>query len=125
MSIIDSPPSAQQLVVRRLRWGNLPGHVPGFLGTDKMHHTDRTLEVLIGRDVLVVCARRAVIREAEPMPVPKMHIQEALVSAVEADAPLRQRFERKVVLHVGSQDHYTTVEAVGPAHVGGGGKVYF
>lgn len=125
MSIVDSPPPAQQLVIRRLGWGNLPGHIPRFLGTDEMHHTDRTLEVLIGRDVLVVCAGCAVIREAEPMPVPKMHIQEALVGAVEADAPFCQRFEREVVLHIGSQNHYTTVEAIGPSHVGDCGKIYF
>jgi hypothetical protein len=33
---------------------HLPRHIPGLLGTDKMDHADRALEMLVGGDILVV-----------------------------------------------------------------------
>lgn len=64
MSIINSPPLPQQPTIRRLSQVQIPGQVPGLLRTDEMDQADRTLKMLIGRDILVVCTRGTVIREA-------------------------------------------------------------
>lgn len=86
MSIVNSPPSPQQLIVRRIKRKHLSGQIPGLLGTDEMNQTDGTLEMFIGRNILVICAWGTVIRKTQPVPIPKMQVQQSLVGAVEADA---------------------------------------
>lgn len=124
MPIINRPPFPQQLIVRRLQRDNLPRQIPRLLGTNEMNEADSTLEMLVGRNVLVVRTRRAIIREAQSMPVAEMHVEQALVSPVETDPTLSECLQRIVVLQIGSQHHDSTIEAIRPAHVWRGGKVY-
>ena len=99
-------------------------HIPRFLGSYKMYQANCTLEMLVGRDILIIRARRAVVRETESMPVSKVHVQQALVGAVKAGTAFRKSFERKVVLHIWPQYHNTAVKAIGPADIGGSGEIY-
>ena len=46
-----------------------------------------------------------------------MHIQQTLISTVEANASLSKGEKGIVVAHVGVQDHHATVEAVRPANI--------
>ena len=82
-----------------------------------MCDADRVAEVSIRRQVLIVGARRAVVREAQPLPIAKVRVQQALIRPVEAHSPLRKGQQRVVVPHVRREQHGTAVEAIGPAHV--------
>lgn len=89
-----------------------------------MHHLNPALKVPIRRHILIVSARRAIIREAQPLPVSRseMHVQQPLVCAVEARAPGGESEEGVVVAHVGGEGEDAAVEAVGPADVWDGGE---
>lgn len=89
-----------------------------------MDQVNGTLEMLVGRDVLVVRAGGAVIGETEPMPVLEMHVQQSLIRAVEANAAFCQRLEGKIILQVGAQHHQPAVEAIRPANVRDGGEIH-
>lgn len=124
MPIIDSPPSAKQLIVRRLQRNNLPGQIPGFLRSDEMEKADGALKMSVRRYVLIISTRSAIISEAEPMPVAKMHVEQSLVSSIEADASFCESLECVVVLHIRTKNHEPTVEAVRPSYIRCGCKVY-
>lgn len=89
-----------------------------------MNQANGALEMLIGRNVLVVGAGGAVIREAQPMPISKMHVQQPLVRAVKANAPLSERLKRIVILQVGSKDHDTAIENIRPANIRCGREIF-
>lgn len=58
------------------------------------------------------------------MPVVKVHVEQSLVSSIKADAPLGERFQCKVVLHIGTDDHESAIEAIGPADIWRSREVY-
>lgn len=87
-----------------------------------MHNADCALEMLEGRDILVVPAWCAVVGEAQSLPLPEMHVQETLICAIEANASLRKCKKRVVVLQVRPEDHNARIETVGPSNVGHSGK---
>ena len=123
MPIIYGPPPPKQLIVRRLRRKHLPRHIPRLLSPNKMNQTDGTLKMSVSRNILVVRTGGAVIGETEPMPVPEMHIQQALVRPVKANPSLGQRPQSKIILQVGSQHHHAAVETIRPADVRRGGEI--
>lgn len=86
MAVIDGPPAAQELVVWRIERNDMSGQVPRFLGANEVNEIDGALEVLVCRNILVVGTGCAVIGETEPMPVPEMHVQQALIGTIETDA---------------------------------------
>ena len=89
VAVVYGPPPPGHLVVRRLSAEDLPSSSPGLVGTNKMHHIYARLEVLIGRDVLVMGRWGDVVREAEAVVVLlEIHVQESLVGAVKGDAAL-------------------------------------
>jgi len=55
-----------------------------------MDHTDTALEMPVGRYVLIICARGAIVGETQSFPIGKVHIEQALVGPVEADPSLCQ-----------------------------------
>ena len=123
MPLINSPPPRQQLLVHPAPAAlGLLTNQPRLVIANVMHHINRTLEMSIRRHILVMRARRAIVCKAHVVPIPKVHIQEALIRTVEANAPLCQRQQRIVVPHVRAQSHHAAVEAVGPANVWSSGK---
>lgn len=82
-----------------------------------MHSTDTTLKVPIRRHVLIVSTRRTIIREAQPLPIPEMHVQQPLIRAIKTDASLRQGKESVEVAHIGFQGEHAAIEAIWPSDV--------
>jgi hypothetical protein len=123
MSIVYSPPPANHLVKRRASKRGVSAAEPRLIAADEMDHVDTGLEVPICGDVLVVGGGSHVISEAEPVVVvAEMHIDQALVGAIEGNAPLCHCHHGVVFAHAGRQDHDTRVEEIGPANVGGGSE---
>lgn len=79
--------------------------------------------MFVGRDILIVRRRCDIVGETEAVEgVLKVHIQEALVSAVKRDPALGHRHHGIVITQVRRQSHHAGIEQVGPADVGGGGE---
>ena len=55
-----------------------------------MDYVDRTLEMSISWEILIVATGRAVVRKAQSMPVGEVHIQKPLICSIKADTPLRK-----------------------------------
>lgn len=53
-----------------------------------MKEADRTLEMLVCREILVVSIRGAIIREAQSLPFLEVGVQQALVASIKADTAL-------------------------------------
>lgn len=91
--------------------------------SDVMYHVDTALEMAICRHILVIPARRAIVGEAQSLPISEVHIQQSLICPIEAYSPCGQCQESIVVTHIGVQDHNPAVETIGPANVWHGSKV--
>lgn len=89
-----------------------------------MDQINRALKMLISRNILVIRTGRAIISKAQAMPIAKMLIQQSLIGAVEADAPIRERLQGIVVLQVGPENHHPAIETIGPADVWDRSKVH-
>lgn len=123
MLIINRPPPPQQLIIRGINRIHLSRHMPRLRGTNEMDHADGTLEVSVGRNILIIGTGRAIIREAETVPVAEMLIQQSLVGAIETRTSLSKGPQGIVVLQIGPKDHQAAVETVGPADIWGSGEV--
>lgn len=123
MLVIDGPPPAGHLGIGARSSVGVPTLSPRLVGADKVGHADGRLEVSIGGNVLIVGRRSHVIGEAYAVvAVLEVHVQQALVSAVERDATLGHGHQGVVLAHIGRQDHDSGVEEVRPANVRGGGE---
>lgn len=88
-----------------------------------MDHADTALEMPVGRHVLVICARGAVVDETQSLIMGEMHVEQALIGSVKAYSSLRQSQQGVVVCHIRVQHHHPRVEAVWPADIWDSGKV--
>lgn len=123
VSVVYCPPSPKHLIERIVALVGIPALEPGLYGANEVDQVDAGLEVSVGRDVLVVGRGGDIVREADAVvAVAEVHVEQALVSAIEGDAPLGHGHESVVVAEVRGEDHDTSVEDVGPANVRGGGK---
>lgn len=88
-----------------------------------MHHVDSRPEMTVGGYVLVVGGGSDVVAEAEAVVfILEMHVDQALVRAVEGDALVGHGCHRVVIGHVGRQNHDAGVEEVGPSDIWSGGE---
>lgn len=117
MLVIDSPPPTQQLLIYPSSSFRFSPDYPRLISSNVVHHADTALEVSISRYILVVSTRRAVVREAQPLPIPEMHIQKPLVSPIKAYTSLCQCQECVVIPHVGFQREDAAVETVWPSYI--------
>lgn len=119
MPIVHSPPSADHLVEGGHAVGSMSTGKPRLVGAYEVYHVDTRLKVPVSRNVLVMSRRSNIVRKAQAMEaVLEVHVQQALVSAVERDAPLSHSQHGVVIAHIGCKDHDASVEDIGPADVG-------
>ena len=88
MLVIDSPPAPQQLLIDSTRFLLFPSNQPRFFVSNVVHHVYLALEVPIGRHILIIPTGRAIVREAQPLPILEVHVQEPLICSIEADSSL-------------------------------------
>lgn len=118
MPVIDSPPSSNHLIERRAASIGFSPLLPRLVGANEVDHVDTGLEVPVGWDVLVVSRRRDVVCEGKPVVVVlEVHIQQALICAVERDAAFGHGHHGVVVAHVRGEHHDARVEEVRPADI--------
>ena len=123
MFVIHRPPAAHQFLVdSTATTRSFPPNDPRFVVTNVMNKADTTLEVPVRGHILVIATRRAVVGEAEPLPISKVHVQQPLIGSIEAYTPLCKSQEGVIVTHVGLQAEYTTVETVWPTDIGHSSK---
>lgn len=88
-----------------------------------MHHVNARLEMLVRGDILVVGRGGDVVGEADAVVAgAEVHVEQALVGAVEGLASVGHGAQAVVLGEVGRQDHDARVEDVGPPDVRGGGE---
>lgn len=120
MSVVHSPPSTSHLVERGAACARMSALEPRLFGTNEMDHVDARLEMLISGYVLVVGGGCNIVGEAEAVVVVlEVHVDEALIGAVERYVPLSHCHHGIVVAKVRGQHHNTSVEQIGPADIGG------
>lgn len=123
VAIVNGPPSTDHLIVGSASGGVGAALNPRLLRANEVDQVDARLEVLIGRNILVVGGGRDIVGEAQAVvSVPEVHVQETLIGSVERDSPLGHSQQGVVITHVGRQNHDTSVEQVGPADIGSGGE---
>lgn len=104
MFIIYSPPAAKQLLVYASCSFPVSSHDPRFVRSDEVHHADTTLEMPVCGHILIITAWGAVVAEAQPVPILEVHVEQALISTIEADATLGQGQKSVVIAHVGGKN---------------------
>lgn len=117
MPIINGPPPAQELLVDLSCPQKISSEYPWLAMTDIVYHIDAALKVSVRGHILIVPARRAIVRKTQPFPFTKVHIQETLVRPVKADPSIRQGKQSIVVSHVRLQGEHPAVEAIRPADI--------
>lgn len=117
MLVIYSPPSPQQLLIHSTRALLFPPNQPRLFISNVVHHVYLALKVPIGRHILIVSTGRAIIREAQSLPIPEVHVQQSLICSIEAVSSLCQSQQSIVFAHVGFQRKDTAVEAIRPSNV--------
>ena len=75
MLIIDSPPSPQQLLIHSTRSLLFSTNQPGLFVSNVVHHVYLALKVPISRNILIVPTGRTIVRKAQSLPIPEVHIQ--------------------------------------------------
>lgn len=128
MPVVHSPPPPEHLIEGRISRVSVPSLEPRLGRSDKVHHVDTRLEMAVGGYILVMGGRSHIVGEADSVVIiPEIHIQKALICAVEGDASFGHGHEGVVVAQVGRQDHDAGVEEIRPANVGssrkGGGDI--
>ena len=126
MSVVNHPPSSQQLsVYSRCRDAHVcSSHLPWFLFANEMDHVDTTSEMSVGRLILVARRGSAVVSEAKSMPssVRKVFVEQPLICSIETCSTRCKCLECPVIVHTRRQHHDSAVENVWPPNIGCSGK---
>lgn len=120
--IIYGPPSAHLFFINPSGACAISAYLPRLVIAYEVYHIDSTLKMPVSRYVLIIAAGRTIVGEAQPIPVLEVHVQETLICAIKAYAPLCQRQQCIVVTHVRRQGKYTTVEAIRPSNIWDGSE---
>ena len=88
MAIVDSPPHTEQLSIDTTIESILSSQCPRLVSADEVHSVYAALKMPVCRDVLIIPAWSTIVREAEALPFPEVHVQQALISSIKTYATL-------------------------------------
>lgn len=74
MFIVYSPPSAHLLLINPSGAYTISAYLPWLVVAYEVYHADRALKMPVSGYVLIIAARRTIIGEAQPIPVPEVHV---------------------------------------------------
>lgn len=118
MPVVYRPPPSGYLIERTGSMASLSPLGPRLLLPNKMRRAYTRLKVLIRRNILIMRARRDVIRETQAIEaVLEVHIQQSLIGSIKRDPALRHCIQRPVIPHVRSKHHQPGVEDIRPPNI--------